>query len=63
MPNGKPAGLRCAQLTDDNRCHIFGSDRRPAVCGNLQPSSEMCGDSSREAMERLEQWEQATRPL
>jgi hypothetical protein len=63
MPNGKPAGLRCAQLTDENRCLIFSSDRRPAVCGSLQPSSEMCGDSACEAMERLEQWEQATRPL
>ena len=24
MPNGKPAGVRCVQLTPDNRCLLFG---------------------------------------
>jgi hypothetical protein len=43
MPNGKPAGIRCAQLDDDNRCMIFGDPRRPAVCGSLRASVEMCG--------------------
>ena len=62
MLHGKPAGVRCVQLTDDNHCRIFGSDLRPAVCGSLQPSDEMCGDSAAKAMERLTQWEQATRP-
>lgn len=62
MLNGKPAGMRCVQLTDDNLCRIFGSDLRPAVCGSLQPSNEMCGDSAVKAMEQLAQWELATRP-
>ena len=43
MPHGKPAGVRCAQLTSDNRCQIFGHPDRPGVCLSLQPSLEMCG--------------------
>jgi len=30
MPDGKPAGVRCVQLADDNRCKIFGQPERPA---------------------------------
>ena len=37
MPEGKPAGVRCVQLTDDNRCAIFDSEERPWVCGRLRP--------------------------
>jgi hypothetical protein len=62
MPLGKPAGVRCVQLSDDNLCSIFGSDQRPAVCGRLQPSEEMCGDSAVEAMQRITGWEDETRP-
>ena len=43
MPQGKPAGVRCAQLDEFNRCRIFGQPERPAVCGQLQPLVEMCG--------------------
>ncbi len=43
MPQGKPAGLTCAQLDAALRCRIFGQPERPAVCGQLQPSIEMCG--------------------
>jgi hypothetical protein len=62
MPQGKPAGVRCVQLSDDNLCSIFGSDQRPAVCGSLQPGEEMCGDSAVEAMDRITEWEDETRP-
>ena len=62
MPLGKPAGIRCIQLTDDNRCRIFGSAERPAVCASLQPSREMCGSSDAEALAQLTFLEQATRP-
>jgi len=62
MESGKPAGVRCIQLSDDNRCRIFSSQQRPQVCGSLRPSSEMCGSSAREAMQMLTEWEQATRP-
>jgi uncharacterized protein len=40
MPDGKPAGIRCVQLDDGNRCRIFGRPERPAVCSQLRPSME-----------------------
>jgi len=43
MLMGKAAGVRCAQLDEENRCKIFGDPRRPAVCSSLQASLEMCG--------------------
>ena len=62
MAGGKPAGVRCSQLTDDNRCRIFGAAERPLVCRSLRASEEMCGSGNTEALERLAGWEQATRP-
>lgn len=62
MPQGKPAGVRCAQLTTDKRCRIFGQKERPAVCGSLRPQVEMCGFSDAEAMENLSGLERLTRP-
>ena len=43
LEQGKAAGVRCMQLTDDNRCAIFGDPRRPSVCSTLRASVEMCG--------------------
>jgi uncharacterized protein len=62
MPNGKPAGERCIQLDDANRCRIFGHTDRPVVCGQLQPSAEMCGADRAHGMQFLERLEAATRP-
>jgi Fe-S-cluster containining protein len=62
MESGKPAGVRCIQLAENNRCLVFGSGLRPAVCSSLRPNSEMCGSSAAEAMQRLTEWEQVTRP-
>jgi hypothetical protein len=62
MPRGKPAGVRCVQLDDANRCRIFGQPERPAVCGQLQPSAEMCGTSASEALAWLTRLERATAP-
>ena len=61
MPHGKPAGVRCVQLTSDNRCRLFGSPERPAVCLALRPSDEMCGQSAAEAFTYLIRLEAATR--
>lgn len=61
MPDGKLAGLRCAQLTGDLRCAIFGQPQRPACCSGLQASAAMCGDSRRQALVRLARLELATR--
>ncbi len=62
MPQGKPAGVRCAQLLDDDRCAVFGKPERPAFCGGLRPSTEMCGESRDQAMQWLSSLELATRP-
>ncbi|TAE25022.1 MAG: YkgJ family cysteine cluster protein [Candidatus Kapaibacterium sp.] len=62
MPHGKPAGVRCVQLTDDNRCRLFGKPERPAVCCSLRAHEEMCGFSNEEAFVRLTAWEEATSP-
>ncbi|WP_297206520.1 YkgJ family cysteine cluster protein [uncultured Pluralibacter sp.] len=60
MPNGKPANVRCVQLSDDNLCMIFGSSLRPKVCASLKPSSEMCQSSRGEALAWLINLEQMT---
>ena len=44
MPQGKPAGMPCVQLDAQMRCKIFGQPERPAVCGQLMPSWELCGE-------------------
>lgn len=62
MPNGKPAGARCIQLDDANRCMIFGKPERPAFCASLQPSAEMCGETQEQAMTWLAKLEQLTQP-
>jgi hypothetical protein len=62
MPNGKPAGVRCIQLGDDQRCLIFGQPGRPAFCAGLQPSQEMCGSDRAQAMVWLAALEAATAP-
>jgi hypothetical protein len=59
---GKPAGVRCAQLTAGNLCLLFGDPRRPAFCVGLRPSAEMCGASSVEAFVYLAELEVRTRP-
>lgn len=62
MPGGKPAGVPCVNLTADYRCGLFGKPERPAVCGSLPPSLEMCGTSNEEAYAILTALERATRP-
>lgn len=62
MPDGKPAGVRCVQLGEDERCRIFGRPERPDFCAGLQPSAEMCGASREQAMFWLGELELATRP-
>ena len=62
MPHGKPAGVRCIQLTEDNLCKLFGLPERPAVCSRLRPHEEMCGQSAEEAMSYLIRLEEITGP-
>ena len=62
MPEGKPAGVRCIQLSDDNNCLIFGQPERPKFCVSLQASEEMCGSNREQAIAWLNELENATAP-
>jgi uncharacterized protein len=62
MPLGKPAGVRCVQLDEAARCRIFGQPERPAVCGGLMPSVEMCGPDTEHALHYLARLERLTQP-
>jgi hypothetical protein len=62
MPHGKPAGVRCAQLTPDNLCRLYSRPERPAVCVGLLAEEEMCGESAEQAMAYLSELERLTWP-
>jgi len=62
MPQGKPAGVRCVQLDDAERCRLFGQPERPAVCLSLRPTAEMCGNERSDAMAWLARLESHTAP-
>ncbi len=61
-PQGKPAGVPCAQLDEQLRCKLFGRPERPAVCASLRPSPEMCGDTREQALRWLGHLESCTAP-
>ena len=60
MPHGKPAGVRCVQLDEAERCRLFGDPRRPAVCASLRPALEICGTDRAQAMKYLTELEAMT---
>ena len=62
MPDGKPAGVRCVQLSVENTCLLFGQPSRPAVCSAFTPQHDMCSNGSIEALRWLAALEQATKP-
>lgn len=62
MPEGKPAGVRCVQLTEDLRCAVFGQPERPAVCASLRPAAAMCGEHRDDALAWLTRLEDSTAP-
>lgn len=61
MPRGKPAGVRCVQLDDEDRCRLFGRPERPAVCASLAPAPDMCGSTREQALATLQRLEILTR--
>ena len=61
MPNGKPAGVRCVQLEDDNLCRLFGKPERPSVCDEFSADKEICGESREQAIILLTSLEEDTR--
>jgi hypothetical protein len=52
----------CIHLDEQLRCKLFGHPERPAVCGSLPPSPEMCGDSREQALRWLGHLEHSTAP-
>jgi Fe-S-cluster containining protein len=60
MPEGKPAGMRCAQLSNENRCMLFGMPERPAVCVSFPVMAEHCGSDREDALARLAELERMT---
>jgi len=61
MPNGKPAGVRCVQLDDDNLCRLFGKPERPSVCDEFSADKEICGENREQAIILLTSLEEDTR--
>jgi uncharacterized protein len=62
VATAKPAGVRCVQLDDAERCRLFGRPERPAVCGSLQPAPEMCGADRAQALAWLTRLARQTQP-
>ncbi len=57
---GKPAGVRCVQLNDDNLCKLFGKPERPKVCHDFKPCPVVCGKTNQEALDNITELEQLT---
>jgi hypothetical protein len=57
---GKPAGVRCIQLDDNNLCRLFGDKTRPKVCLDFKATADVCGDTNTEAMRIISYLEQVT---
>jgi len=57
MFQGKPAGERCIQLTDDLLCRLINSPERPAVCFGFGFDPLICGNSRQEAMKIISELE------
>lgn len=62
MPLGKPAGVPCVQLDSALNCKLFGLPERPAVCVQLAPAADMCGEDRIHALHWLDRLELLTAP-
>lgn len=49
MPLGKPAWVKCIQLTDELTCAIFDHPSRPDVCKGFKADELFCGNSAEDA--------------
>jgi len=61
MPHGKPAGVRCVQLSDDFLCRLFDAAERPAVCRGFRSALDTCGATRAEGVAILTRLEVLTR--
>lgn len=60
MPHGKPAGVRCIQLNEQNLCQLFGQPERPHVCLAFDYDRTLCGVDNRTALDNITLLEIAT---
>jgi len=64
MPEGKPAGILCANLDPISfHCKIWEQTNYPKVCRDFKAISDACGANRNEALQLITQWEHATDPL
>lgn len=62
MPDGKPAGARCVNLSDAGLCRLWGTAEYPDVCRNFRPSPWVCGEKAEQALSLIAALEKATAP-
>jgi len=60
MPDGKPAGVRCVNLDENNCCIIHDKPNFPRVCRNFKFDPVCCGSTNEEAMKNLDKLEKLT---
>ncbi|WP_122033153.1 YkgJ family cysteine cluster protein [Aliivibrio sp. EL58] len=60
MPDGKPAGVRCVQLNDENLCKLFGKAERPKVCHQFKACPDVCGSTPEQAIQTITELESMT---
>jgi hypothetical protein len=53
MPDGKPAGVKCIHLSDNNRCDIYFDYEKPGVCTDFNAEPEFCGSNREDALRIL----------
>jgi Fe-S-cluster containining protein len=54
MPEGKPAGVACIHLSEEQRCMIYDHPDRPRVCSEFNADPDVCGNNREEAMALLQ---------
>jgi hypothetical protein len=62
MPGGKPAGVRCVNLTPAGMCAIWGTPDYPPVCRGFRAQRWVCGETREEALALLADLERRTKP-
>ena len=63
MPNGKEAGVLCANLDPTSfACRIWGTSEYPDFCVGFTPEKNFCGDTRDEGLSVLTFLEESTLP-
>ncbi|MDP5056408.1 MAG: YkgJ family cysteine cluster protein [Marinomonas hwangdonensis] len=63
MPQGKPAGVPCIQLTETYQCALFNDPARPKVCSEFSAEEYVCGSTRQSAIDNLTLLESETVPI